>query len=83
MLEMLGTHEDYQGRGIGAGLVKWGCDHADKDGMEVYLDASERGAPFYQKHFDFEPRRRISIPERPSYGTFNYFSHVRPVQSQH
>lgn len=77
---MLGTHEDYQGRGLGAGLVKWGCDRADRDGMEAYLDASERGAPFYQKHFAFQGKDHIDIPNRPEFGHFVYVSHVRPVQ---
>lgn len=79
---MLGTHEDYQGRGIGGGLVGWGCDLADSENLEVYLDASERGAPVYQKHFAFEPRKLIPIPEKPPYGKFVYISHVRPVQTK-
>ncbi|KAL1311863.1 hypothetical protein AAFC00_001935 [Neodothiora populina] len=81
MLEMLGTHEDYQRHGLGSALVKWGCDLADQDGLEVYLDASERGAPVYQKHFAFESRMQINIPDRPAYGSFVYLSHVRPHQS--
>jgi Acetyltransferases len=49
-LDTLGTHPDYQRRGAGSMLVKWGCDLADKDGVAAYVDASKEGAPLYQKH---------------------------------
>lgn len=56
-LDTLGTHPDYQRRGAGSMLVKWGCDLADKDGVAAYVDASKEGAPLYQKHgfVDFNP----------------------------
>lgn len=50
VLELLGVHDDYQKKGIGAMLVKWGTDHADSDGLDTYLDGSEIGQPFYKKH---------------------------------
>lgn len=31
-------------------LVKWGCDLADKDGVDAYVDASTEGAPLYARH---------------------------------
>lgn len=52
---MLGTHHEYQRRGAGAMLVKWGCDLADRNGMLCYVDASEKGKGLYQK-FGFEDR---------------------------
>lgn len=56
-LESLGTHPDYQRRGAGSMLVKWGCDLADKNGVAAYVDASKEGAALYKKYgfVDFSP----------------------------
>ncbi|KFY26987.1 hypothetical protein V491_01093 [Pseudogymnoascus sp. VKM F-3775] len=56
-LDTLGTHPDYQRRGAGSMLVKWGCDLADKDGVSAYVDASKKGLPLYKKYgfVDFSP----------------------------
>ena len=62
---MLGTETEYQGLGLGDAFVKWGCDLADRDDLPVYIDASEKGAPFYKKHFGAMPARLIPLPERP------------------
>ncbi|KAJ6174638.1 hypothetical protein N7485_005375, partial [Penicillium canescens] len=48
-LDTLANHHDYQRRGAGSMLVKWGCDLADKDGVAAYVDASKEGAPLYQR----------------------------------
>lgn len=48
-LDTLATHPDYQRRGAGSMLVKWGCDLADKDGVGAYVDASKEGAPLYTR----------------------------------
>ncbi|KAJ4262908.1 hypothetical protein NW762_006521 [Fusarium torreyae] len=48
-LDTLVTHPDYQRRGAGSMLVKWGCDLADEAGVGIYVDASKAGAPLYQK----------------------------------
>ena len=48
-LDTLATHPDYQGRGAGSMLVKWGCDLADEHGVAAYVDASKAGAKLYQK----------------------------------
>jgi ribosomal protein S18 acetylase RimI-like enzyme len=52
---MLGTHSDYQRRGAGAMLVKWGCDLADREGMVCYVDATDKGKGLYTK-FGFEDK---------------------------
>ncbi|KAK4991847.1 hypothetical protein LTR50_001466 [Elasticomyces elasticus] len=81
-LELLGTDEHYQRHGIGHELVKWGCDRADADGLECYLDASMKGAPFYKKHFGFEAKKEVAVPKRPEvYGEFVCVSLVRPVMA--
>ncbi|KAH9825464.1 acyl-CoA N-acyltransferase [Teratosphaeria destructans] len=83
MLEMLGVHEDYQKHGIGASLLKWGTDQADKEGLETYLDGSEVGQPYYKKRHAFTVEKDIDIPERPNaYGSYHYKSLVRKPQGQ-
>jgi GNAT superfamily N-acetyltransferase len=49
-LDTVATHPDYQRRGAGAMLVKWGCDLADENDVAAYVDASKAGAPLYKKH---------------------------------
>lgn len=36
--------------------------------MNVYIDASEKGGPFYDKHFGVKPMKLIDIPEQESIG---------------
>lgn len=80
MCELLGTHEDYQRRGIAASLLKWGTDHADQEGLETYLDASAKGEPYYIKRHGFEPKKQVPIPDREAYGSYNYVSMLRAPQ---
>ncbi|KAF1347152.1 hypothetical protein BDV97DRAFT_234128 [Delphinella strobiligena] len=49
--------------------------------MQTYLDATERGAPFYIEHLGSEGKKQIDIEDRPAYGQCTYVSHVRPIQS--
>ena len=64
VLEFLGVHEDYQRQGIGASLMKWGHDQADKNGLETYLDASEVGFPYYKRHHGYAHGKDVDIPDR-------------------
>lgn len=48
-MELLGTAEAYKGKGAGSMILEFGCDLADKDGLECYIDASPRGKPVYEK----------------------------------
>lgn len=73
VLEMLGTHEDYQRNGIAASLIKWGTDQADKDGLETYLDGSEIGQPYYKAHHGFKHGKNIRYV-LPSQNTFQDMS---------
>lgn len=73
-------HEDYQEHGIGATLIKWGTDQADKDDLETYLDGSEKGQPYYKKRHGFKTAKDVDIPDRPAYGSFHYKSMIRPPQ---
>ncbi|KAL2005066.1 hypothetical protein VTN00DRAFT_2916 [Thermoascus crustaceus] len=54
-LDMLAVHPDYQGKGAGSLIVKWGCDRGDQDGVALYIDATPAGARLYEK-FGFEDR---------------------------
>lgn len=59
-LELIAVSPKYQGRGIGAELVKWGCDHADEVGVEAYLDATPQGKRLYEK-FGFEGVKSVAF----------------------
>jgi len=81
-LELLSVRGEYQRHGIGARLIKWGTDQADKEGLETYLDGSEKGQPWYEKWHGFRYGKQIPIPDRPdAYGSFRYVSMVRPPQA--
>jgi predicted N-acetyltransferase YhbS len=66
---MLCTHPDFQKRGAGSMLVKWGCDLADKDGVSAYVDASKTGAPLYER-FGFVDR---SLPDQGNIAAMGRF----------
>lgn len=75
---MIGTLPEYHGRGAGGKLVGWGCDLADRDGLEVYLDSTAWAKGFYEKH-GFEAKNSVEIPGGGGYvETFM----VRPVKSK-
>lgn len=75
VLQMLGTCTEYQGKGIGKACIQWGCEWADKQDMEVYIDASMMGAPVYIKHGAL-PRADIPVPDKlDKYGTCHITLH--------
>ncbi|KAI6081815.1 acyl-CoA N-acyltransferase [Hypoxylon rubiginosum] len=49
-LEMLGVRKEFQRRGAGKALLRWGLKQADEAGIEAYLTASPAGTPLYQMH---------------------------------
>lgn len=49
-LEILATHPGYRKLGLASQLIQWGCDEADKEGLECFLNASKLGKPLYEKH---------------------------------
>ncbi|KAJ6260178.1 acyl-CoA N-acyltransferase [Drechslerella dactyloides] len=70
----------YQSKGLGKRLMEWGCRQADAKSLEVYLDATINGRPLYNKWFDFQDRKLLTIPSRPdSFGTYYVMSMVRPA----
>ena len=48
-LRLLVTHPDYQRRGAGGKLVKWGIEKAKEDSLAVTLFASPIGGHLYRK----------------------------------
>lgn len=49
---MLGTCvvlPEHERRGAGGMLVRWGCERADEEGVEVYVEASLVGVPLYER----------------------------------
>ncbi|GJC82238.1 hypothetical protein ColLi_05076 [Colletotrichum liriopes] len=48
-LDTLVTHPDYQRRGAGSLLLKWGCELADENGVGAYVDASKAGKGLYER----------------------------------
>lgn len=48
-LSGLATHPDFQGKGMGAALVRWGMEQAEKDGVPVHLVATPAGRVLYTK----------------------------------
>lgn len=49
-LELLSTRKEYQGKGAGSILVKWGVDKADADVWECYLGSSAEAKGLYEKY---------------------------------
>jgi predicted N-acetyltransferase YhbS len=58
-------------------LVEWGCDEADKVGVEVFVETNRDAVPFYQK-FGFDLKLEADMP-----GNFGYTEYVlvRPARS--
>ena len=48
-LDMIGVHEDYQGKGLADKLMSWGIEQADQQGLEVFLHLAYN----IQHHDDF------------------------------
>ncbi|KYK61050.1 GNAT family acetyltransferase [Drechmeria coniospora] len=57
-LKLLHTDPEHQRRGAASMLLRWGAAEADRLGLPTYLEASEEGAPLYEKH-GFRPVHTI------------------------
>ena len=50
-LEVLGTHQEKQSKGIGSAMISHMLDRCDAEGMPAYLESSNpRNIPFYARH---------------------------------
>ena len=60
-LEVLGTHQDKQSKGVGSAVIRHMLDRCDAEGMPAYLESSNpRNIPFYARH-GFEPTGEIVV----------------------
>lgn len=58
-LEILGTRQDHQSKGIGSAVIRSVLDQADEQGLPAYLESSNpRNIPFYARH-GFEVREVV------------------------
>jgi WD repeat-containing protein 48 len=48
-LNQLATHPEFEGRGAARLMLDWGLGKADAEGLVVYLDATERARPLYER----------------------------------
>jgi ribosomal protein S18 acetylase RimI-like enzyme len=49
-LEVIATRPEYQGKGAGGQLIRWGLEKVDEEGTETYLEASPHGKPIYERY---------------------------------
>ncbi|PYI11678.1 hypothetical protein BO78DRAFT_303362 [Aspergillus sclerotiicarbonarius CBS 121057] len=49
-LDMLGTRPEFNGRGIGSRLLRWGLDRADTAGVETFLASTPQGRGLYERY---------------------------------
>jgi GNAT superfamily N-acetyltransferase len=60
-LEVLGTHQERQSKGIGSAVIGHMLERCDAEGMPAYLESSNpRNIPFYARH-GFEPTQEIVV----------------------
>lgn len=57
----MGVSSEYHRQGAGSMLINYGCNLADKDGIEAYVDASPIAEPLY-KRFGFETKNKLAMP---------------------
>ncbi|KAG4437108.1 hypothetical protein IFR05_007406 [Cadophora sp. M221] len=76
--EKLATLATHQRRGIGAQLVKYGLEKADREGMVCYLSAAPMGVAVYRK-LGFEEVGRMEIPLK-EFGGSGTHAHVAMVR---
>ncbi|CAJ0552099.1 Ff.00g060780.m01.CDS01 [Fusarium sp. VM40] len=48
-LEVICTHADWQGKGAGGLLLRWGVERADAESLPCFLEATPKGKPIYEK----------------------------------
>ena len=62
-LQMVGTHPDWQRRGIGSRLINEGLSWARRDGLGVYLETETAENVVYYRHLGFEVRSEWDVAE--------------------
>lgn len=49
-LELIVVKKEYQGKGAGGLMIRYGVEKADEAEVEAYLDASPSGRPVYERY---------------------------------
>jgi GNAT superfamily N-acetyltransferase len=62
-LQMVGTHPDWQRRGIGSQLINEGIEWARHDGLGVYLETETVDNVAYYRHLGFDVRSEWDVAE--------------------
>ena len=68
-MELLYTAEGYKGKGAGSMILQYGCEMADRDGLEAYIDASPGGKPLYER-FGWVFTKQVKLPRFDYYYDF-------------
>lgn len=64
VLDLLGTLPEYQGRGIGSAMLKWGMEKADAWQTRIFLEATPEGVSLYIKN-GWKPLEEVTLDYRP------------------
>jgi GNAT superfamily N-acetyltransferase len=72
---MLGTIPEYRKLGVAARLMEWGVEQADRDRLECFVDASDKGRPVYEK-YGFFPEEPFVVPG----AGFTCTTYIRPTR---
>lgn len=64
-LQMVGTHPDWQRRGIASRLINEGLSWARRDGVGVYLETETIENVAYYRHLGFEVRSEWDVDRGP------------------
>ena len=57
---MISVNPIYQRKGVGSLLMQWGCDEADRNGLDSYILASPVGVQLYRR-FGFESIGEVCV----------------------
>ena len=76
---MLCTLPEYRKLGVARLLIEWGCQKADGEGKEAYVDASDAEKPVYMT-FGFEQQKPLVLELDGDSVTCTSF--LRPVKKQ-
>ncbi|OKO94336.1 hypothetical protein PENSUB_11603 [Penicillium subrubescens] len=60
-IDLFGVDHEYQGRGMGKMLLAKACEIADREKLDVFVEANEFAESFYHD-FGFETEGRIEMP---------------------
>jgi ribosomal protein S18 acetylase RimI-like enzyme len=60
-VEHFGVDADYQGSGMGITLMEKACEIADREKLDVFVEANEFAESFYQRH-GFKTEQKLEMP---------------------